>query len=378
MDRKKFSKLLPGILFGVFLTHLSGQSIERVYIVSRVFPVNCQVDSGVPSSQPKYPVLDSEEAFLGLVVEFEKDNKKFFISPWKKVIIGGKEIVTEAPEDFGLEQIKILWYKVEPVRGNKKTGFRYYSNEDWVEKDGILKKIWHWDKLNYKEFVWDSSNTWIIKADVIPVELDSHPFGTMRYKVEVKFNNQMISSPGAESVKKDGDIDAHRISVRGNTGNKIIDWAYSFFNLPFIWGSASRTGRPCEHQTEKYIGADCADFVVGIFRKAGYDMPYTGSQSLLHYANIIASPDSIDNKGFYIKNGARIKFDGNNNEAVIPGNIVLWSRHAAILAFDNGNKFLDQDDIVIHTLFHEPTFEKISNAYSGNFTIARFKFNDND
>ncbi len=345
-------------------------NIKNLYIASRVIKADAKFDTGLASLEPKYPVLNSEDAILGLVLEIESNNKNIFISYWKKVIIDGQTIITRRPEDFNLEHIKITWYKIEPVRGSKKTGYKYYSNEDWIEEDGGYKKIWHWDKIEYQEFVWDSSNTWIIKADVTPVRLDHHNFGTMRYKVEIEYKGKKISSPGIESVEKDGEIDAHRISVRGNTGNKIIDWAYSFFNLPFIWGSASRTGQSSAHQTEKYIGADCADFVVGAFRKAGYNIPYTGSQLLLNYARVIVKPDSIDNQGFYIIKGKRIKFD---TGMVMPGDLVLWSRHAAILGRDNGNNLLDQNDIVIHILFHEPVFEKISRAYSGDFVIARFK-----
>jgi len=348
------------LLFFLFLfSQTKAQiQIEKVYIVSQV----CRKDSikSIPDDKPKYPIKDLENAILGIVVEAKKDGKKVYFSEFDQFEINGKIVddsLIEKPEN--LEGIEIRWYKVEPDRGS-------YSNEKIVNG----KRVFQVDKIIYREIEWPcSTNCWKRFADVTPVFLDKNDVGTMRYKVEIKYDGKTFSTQSEDK--------AHRISVRGNTGNEIIDWAYSFFNLPYIWGSTSK-------QVENYIGFDCADFVVAAGRKAGFNVPYTWTPDLPRYLEKITQLlefDSLDEEGYYYDRNKEIaKFD---EGGVKPGDVVLWKRHVGILLKDCSNPkgkdkgkpngILDKYDIVIHTLFHEPKEEEIGKAYIGPIKILRFK-----
>jgi cell wall-associated NlpC family hydrolase len=195
----------------------------------------------------------------------------------------------------------------------------------------------------------------------------------MRFKVEVSYHGQRVASGSAEKVAKDGEIHAHRVSVRGNTGNDLLDWACTLFNLPYIWGSASVTKKDRDHQAEKYLGADCADFVVCAARHAGYNVPYRGSQYLKPYTLPIAKPDSLSLKGDYLLREQTIPVDEGNPKAVHLGDLVLWPNHVAMFAGDNGNGILDEKDEVVQILYHEPARLPIQEALAGPFAVVRFK-----
>jgi len=354
---------------------LDSLTFDRVHLVSKVLRldrVNNQVEEGLATDEPKYPKQGGEAAVLGFVLKArDPQGRGVLIGPWGVAKASGvifQDIRLPPPEERF--KLKVTWFKIEPTRGKDGKGF---SNEQWILKDGQAQKVWAWDTLRYQEFVWDSANSWTKIASVCPVQLDPHDFGTMRFKVEVEYRGRKAASEGIETVEKDGDIRAHRISVRGNTGNDLLDWACSFFNLPYIWGSASITRTGEGHQAEKYIGADCADFVVCAARRAGYDVPYRGSQYLKPYTLPVAKPDSLNLKGEYLASGEAIPVEEGNSRAVHTGDLVLWSNHVAMFAADNGNGILDTGDEVVQILFHEPARLPIREAFAGSFAVVRFK-----
>jgi len=354
---------------------LDSLTFDRVYLVSKVLRldrVNYQVEEGLATDEPKYPKKDEEAAILGFVLKArDAAGKTFWIGPWNQAKINGvllRNITLPVPEERA--KVKVVWFKVEPTRGKDGKGF---SNEQWLLKNGKAQKVWAWDTLRYQEFIWDSADSWTKIANVCPVQLDPHEFGTMRFKVEVSYHGQRAASGGADTVEKDGENKAHRVSVRGNSGNDLLDWACSLFNLPYIWGSASITRTSEGHQAEKYIGADCADFVVCAARRAGYEVPYKGSQYLKPYTLTVAKPDSLNLKGEYLLRDKTIPVDEADPRAVHTGDLVLWSNHVAMFAGDNGNGILDDKDEVVQILFHEPARLPIQEAYAGSFAVVRFK-----
>lgn len=354
---------------------LDSLTFDRVYLVSKVLRldrVNNQVEEGLATDEPKYPKQGEETAVLGFVLKArDPQGHGILIGPWGVAKAQGlifQDIRLLPPGER--EKLKVTWFKIEPTRGKDGKGF---SNEQWVVKDGKAQKVWAWDTLRYQEFVWDSADSWTKIASVCPVQLDPHDFGTMRFKVAVEYRGRKAVSEGIETMEKDGGIRAHRISVRGNTGNDLLDWACSFFNLPYIWGSASITRTSEGHQAEKYIGADCADFVVCAARRAGYEVPYKGSQYLKPYTLPVAKPDSLNLKEEYLLRGKTIPMDDGDPKAVHVGDLVLWSNHVAMFAADNGNGILDAGDEVVQILFHEPARLPIREAFAGSFAVVRFK-----
>jgi cell wall-associated NlpC family hydrolase len=360
-----------------FTFPLDSLTFERVYLVSKVLRldrVNNQVEEGLATDEPKYPKQGEEAAVLGFVLKArDPQDRGVLIGPWGIAKAQGlifQDIRLLPPGER--EKLKVTWFKIEPTRGKDGKGF---SNEQWTLRDGQAQKVWAWDTLRYQEFVWDSANSWTKIASVCPVQLDPHDFGTLRFKVAVEYRGRKAVSEGIETMEKDGDIRAHRISVRGNTGNDLLDWACSFFNLPYIWGSASITRTSEGHQAEKYIGADCADFVVCAARRAGYEVPYKGSQYLKPYTLPVARPDTMNLKGAYLVRDRTVLVDDSDPKAVHRGDLVLWSNHVAMFAGDNGNGILDAGDEVVQILFHEPARLPIREAFAGTFAVVRFKPN---
>ncbi len=68
-----------------------------------------------------------------------------------------------------------------------------------------------------------------------------------------------------------------RVSFR--TGDDYLGWLSTYFNVPNVFGSAGPSD--ARHQTERYVGADCADVLVGALRVSGRaDAGYTSISGL--------------------------------------------------------------------------------------------------
>lgn len=68
-----------------------------------------------------------------------------------------------------------------------------------------------------------------------------------------------------------------RVSFR--SGDDYLGWLSTYFNVPNVFGSAGPSDD--RHQTERYVGADCADVLVGALRVAGQtDARYTSIAGL--------------------------------------------------------------------------------------------------
>ncbi len=163
--------------------------------------------------------------------------------------------------------------------------------------------------------------------------------------------------------------------MRGTTGVDIVDWAYSFMNLPYIWGSETPTGRQEDHQSERYIGADCADYVVAAARRAGHPLKYGGSHNFSpndsrKYTKYISRLPELHLDGYYYENDKKVKI---GEGGVRPGDIVLFTRrHVGILARDFPPRgYLTSQDTILHAFFKEPAEEPISTAYHSDFSIVR-------
>ena len=107
--------------------------------------------------------------------------------------------------------------------------------------------------------------------------------GTIRYAVRIVSTAGTFESPGVEALQRGGiRTSVRRVSFRD--GDDAVGWLTSFFNVPNVFGSAG-VGR--RHQTDLHQGADCADVLVGAWRKAGVKMPYTSVAGLYRYADVI-------------------------------------------------------------------------------------------
>jgi len=336
------------------------KEIERIEL-SNAYIVSKTEQESIATSAPKYPTID-DTVSLYLVLQGKKDGETRYFSEIGDMVIDGRDIQQDKIsrwDESRYGSLSINWFKVEPTQ-------HYLSNTD---------PEWHWEKIDYAETNFNNDNKWSVFADVNPTHLKpQNGMGTMRYKVVVNYGNGKLSTPGAESYGKTGINDnVHRISVRGNTGIPIVDWAYSFMNQPYIWGSATPTGKDKDHQSDRYIGADCADLVVAAARKAGHNISYGGSHNispndLRRDTEFISEKPELNNDGIYRENGKKVEIDEDN---VRIGDVVLYNRHVGILTQDLPPiGFLSSNDMIIHTLFKEPMEEPISQAYSPPFSIV--------
>lgn len=330
--------------------------IQDIYLVSRV-----ETEERA-TQDPKTPRI-GQKTWLSAIVKAEIDGETIYFSDTKNININGQRISNADKQRWDsclYGDLSVSWFKVEPVD-------RYYENAtlggDWLG----------WDIPEYVETKMELTDMSIIADNLATVVPDANGLGTMRYKVEINYNGETFATAGKDAKTKDGiSDDVHRISVRGDTGNNIIDWGMARMQLPFIMGSASITGKDKGHQSENYQGADCADFVAAAARDAGYNIPFGWSGSFIPRAGYTKSIVGEDIRVRYSE-GIFYNEDEFESEAIVfgedgvkQGDIVLYNRHVGILAEDKGIKgILDIDDLVLHTLFAPPVLERLATAFSG-------------
>jgi hypothetical protein len=117
--------------------------------------------------------------------------------------------------------------------------------------------------------------------------------GTLRYKVEVELGGATVASPGASSTDTWGVTNAvHRVTVR--KADDFLGHLSGYLLVPEVFGSA---GEGRAHQTERFVGADCADVMVGAARRMGKPLEYTNVAGLPAYARAIHGSVELDDQG---------------------------------------------------------------------------------
>jgi cell wall-associated NlpC family hydrolase len=337
--------------------------------INKVYLTSC-IDNQICSTAPKDVTLENKVK-LNLVAEGEENGKKIYFSNSDNIKINGKKIGPAEIRKWNSRDVDVKWYKVE-------------SEEDVYQNASLDRKSFSWDTPSYKETLVEDDDKWSIPADAHPTNITkdfNKGLGTMRYKVEVDFDGKKMSTPGKESTNIRGiNDDVHRVSFRKD--DSFIGWLTSYFNLPYIFGSA---GNPIEnHQTEKYIGADCADLIVGAYRRAGHDIPYTYAAGLVKYADEVVKEKDLltDGKNFY--NGHKLLKFGKD---VKEGDLILFGKwHIGVIVEDKSSLFsptfggpdgiFNKYDEMIHTNFDVPGRAQVGDY--GPFSILRFKENKNE
>ena len=367
MNRRDFLNLLTkAVLLSVIspLDIISGgkysnASLKGVYIVSGY--------NGAFDDRNKNIRADMNPT-IHCVVELADESDHYYISDIDSAVINGRRL---SIRNEGVpDGMKIRWYKVEPAG-------RSYSNS-------AFNKGW-WDTIKYEETLF-AEDVFGMDIDVRPTILEDYGnIGTMRFKVEVDYNGARASTPGKESVDKRGIKDnVHRVSLRPD--DSYVGYLKSFFNLPYIWGSASlRDQSPAsKHQAERYIGADCADFVVAGWRAMGHeDVPYNGTIGFREngiyikrkLVDMIVEHAVIGSDGvvYDASSGRAVEF-GKGKGKVKIGDIVLFTGHVGVISRNNPPfSTLDVNDMYVDTLFHEPMERYFKNAYSNEFSILRWR-----
>jgi hypothetical protein len=247
------------------------------------------------------PLARSVDAWLGDTVDV------FLTAPGR---LDGRAVVfseSGAPRRVswaaaGCPAVDVSWSRVEPRMQHVKTAapnkdIAVYSNAVIF---GPRHGAWlGFDRIEYYESKLDAASRaggWSLEVrDATPTEPFARrrpaallPFGVMRLKAEVRLATAataggaaaetIAATPGADDAPA-GQIAARVFRYSFRRDDSFVGWLTSFFNVPYLFGSA---GRGAKNQADRYLGADCADLLVAALRRAGArGMDYTSVVDLV-------------------------------------------------------------------------------------------------
>ncbi|MFT3699165.1 MAG: hypothetical protein QM831_38820 [Kofleriaceae bacterium] len=294
------------------------------------------VDDGVATDRPAYARRDQHvmlhalvevgHAWFGDVTSVELAGKKVSVSPLAK-----------APP------FSIAWKRIEPASVN-------LSNTDDTG--------FHFTPVDYQTTDIKDAHETILAPDVRPTLTPDHGngVGTMRYQAIVTAGDHTIASAGTEARRGKGSgglTDAvMRVSIRRD--DTYLGYLTEMYGQPYIWASAGITD--ATHEAERLEGSDCADFIVYGARRSGKKLAYTWTGGLPGITKLLATGNRGEDGIYRDAKGKPIPFTG-------VGDVILFPRHVGALVEDRGTiGVLDDQDIMMHTLFDSPKEQPIADS----------------
>jgi hypothetical protein len=282
--------------------------LERLVIVGRAAPEAPWSDAATEATLAQTPEL--------AIVALGRDGKRRVVvadADLTPLRLAGKPVAAarRIPWDAAGADPSVEWLLVEP------RGFRsapaangatsaYYSNVSTEPRS--FGKWLGYDRIEYFETslgppAAGASARRLLASrpgtdERTPLDtrraLGTERLGTLRYRARATWPGGQLATPGAEATDTYGILPSvHRVSVRG--GDDFLGYLGAYLLVPEVFGSA---GGGAQHQTERWVGADCADVMVGALRKSGRrDVPYTNVASLPEYATAIEEPVELDAAG---------------------------------------------------------------------------------
>jgi hypothetical protein len=272
------------------------------------------------------------------------------------VVEAGGEVYTDAP---GLRlrgrnvtsrplarapAFTLAWHRIEPAAAS-------YSNGD--------ASTFHFHAIEYRATAIEGpSDRAAIPADVRPTLTPDHGdgLGTMRYQLVVTQGDRVVMTPGPEARRGKGSgglTDAvMRVTIRSD--DSYLGYLTEMFGQPYIWASAGLS--PATHQSERLEGSDCADFIVYGARRMGLDLPYMWTGSLPRHTTLLGSGTRGEDGVYRNARGIPVTYTR-------AGDLVLFPRHVGALIEDRGVPgVLDDQDVMMHTLFDSPKRQAIADS----------------
>jgi hypothetical protein len=354
---------------------------DRAVIVGRV-------DDGAWTDAPTEARLD-QRAELAVVVVGRRGKRRVVLAPAgvDKVKLAGRVV---ASRDLAqLEAKAIAWSTVEPHGFRKaataKNGatIEFYSNVSTEAKS--FGRWLGYDSVDYFEHDFAAA-TPIIEAEIKPSDRDAVQIaglGTLRFKVEVELaDGAKLASPGAEAVDTFGILPSvHRVSIRAS--DDFLGWLGAYLLVPEVFGSA---GPGKNHQTERFVGADCADVMIGAMRRSGRKLAYTNVAGLPALATVVAGSHELDARGMPatpitgVKPGDLIRIDYGG---ALRGHTPRSWDHVAALWEDKSDPSgpnkgapdgkLDGFDLVIHVGHPRLKIEPLSGQSPATIDVLRWR-----
>jgi hypothetical protein len=176
----------------------------------------------------------------------------------------------------GCPEAQVSWFLVEPRMQHVDTpapnkSMAVYAN---AAVFGPNHGTWiGYDRIEYYESPVAGLAGWSVRvSDATPTEPVARrrsasllSLGTMRMKATLVVGTQSSSTAGAEDAPK-GMISDRVFRYTFRRDDSFLGWLTTFFNVPYLFGSAGKGSR---NQAERYLGADCADVLVAALRRAG-------------------------------------------------------------------------------------------------------------
>lgn len=312
--------------------------VRAVHVVSRVG------DAGPADASPKRAhVADGVTLFA--LLEVTDGGKTRWYSDAGSVRWRGRTLTTAPLGDA--PAITLAWNRIEPTVSTM-------SNE--------ASGAFRFERVPYEATPMPAAGG-SRAVDVRPTLTPDHGHGvgTMRYQLVVVQDGRRVASPGVEAVRGRGaggltDL-VHRVSLRHD--DSFLGMLEEMYGQPYIWASAGSTDR--SHQSERLEGSDCADLMVYGARRLGLEVPYGYTGNLTRHARTL-SRGALAADGVYR--------DARGGALPFPrvGDMILFPRHVGALAEDRGVPgVLDQDDVMVHTLFDSPKAQRIAESgYADN------------
>ncbi|HUS27896.1 MAG TPA: hypothetical protein VMZ53_05290 [Kofleriaceae bacterium] len=295
------------------------------------------VDGGAASDRPTYARKDQKVTLYALV----RVGAAFYTDA-PSPHLAGKAIsaqpLAKAPS------IDLAWQRIEPTTANM-------SNT----QSGSFK----FEAIEYTTSAIAAANQPSITADVRPTLTTDHGdgIGTMRYQLVATQGDRVLASPGIDAKRGRGSGglgDAvTRVTIRRD--DSFLGYLTEMYGQPYIWASAGLSDG--SHESEHLEGSDCADLMVYGARRMGKKVAYTWTGGLPNVTKLVAGSGTRGDDGIYRdKAGKPLPFTA-------VGDLVLFPRHVGALAEDRGTiGVLDDQDIMLHTLFDSPKEQAIADS----------------
>jgi hypothetical protein len=207
------------------------------------------------------------------------------------------------------EQVEVAWQRVEPQMQHVDTpapnkSIAIYSNA--VVFGANHGKWIGFDRLEYFATpIADAQGTRVLVAGAAPTTAREGAWatlGTMRLAATVSLAGRSFSTPGIDDAP-DGQIADRVFRYTYRQGDDFLGWLTSYFNVPYLFGSA---GKGVRSQAERYIGADCADVLVAALRRSGRrDLEYSSVEGLAGSMERVAGPVRLADGGLRVGRDVR-------------------------------------------------------------------------
>jgi hypothetical protein len=313
------------------------RSVGDERVTARVTAVHlvASVDGKAASDRPAYARADQTVTLYAVVRAGDT-----YYSDAPAPSLGQRPIAVQ-PLARG-PRVALAWSRIEPTQ---KTMSNTASGK------------FRFEQIEYANTAVGAGDSALV-ADVRPTLTPDHGdgVGTMRYQLTVTQGDRSLATPGLEARRGRGSgglTDAvMRVTIRRD--DSYLGFLTEMYGQPYVWASAGLSDTT--HQSERLEGSDCADLMVYGARRLGKRVPYTWTGGLPKITALVAAGSHGADGIYRDKTGRPLPYTRD-------GDLVLFPRHVGALAEDRGTKgVLDDQDIMIHTLFDSPKAQKIADS----------------